>query len=81
MYWGAVLVTLFATVVLILLAPVSETIKEKAIEEYEAQKRYEKIRHESDEAKLKRLEALRLWLDVYGESDLDDEDHDVIVED
>jgi putative Mg2+ transporter-C (MgtC) family protein len=75
MYWGAALVTLLATVVLIILAPVSETIKEEAIEQFKAQKHYDKIRHESDEAKLKRLEALKLWLELSGhdeEEEIDD---------
>ena len=69
LYWGAAVVTLLATIVLVLLAPVSETIKEGAIEQFKAQKRYDKIRYESDKAKLKRLEALRLWLELSGQED------------
>jgi len=73
MYWGAVLPTLFTTIVLNFLAPVSETIKEEAIEQYKAQKHYDKIRNESDEAKLKRLEALRLWLELNHEDTKENE--------
>jgi putative Mg2+ transporter-C (MgtC) family protein len=69
MYWGAIVVTLFATIVLIFIAPISETIKEDAIEQFKAQKRYDKIRRETDEEKLKRLEALRLWLELDQEDD------------
>jgi len=79
MYWGAVFVTLLSTVALILLAPISEGIKETSIEQFKAQQRYAKIKHESDEAKMKRLEALRLWLELNPEHS--DEDEHVIIED
>ena len=75
LYWGAVFVTGLSTVTLILLAPLSEKIKATSIEQFKAQKRYDRIKHESDEAKMRRLEALRLWLE------LDHEDEDVIIED
>jgi putative Mg2+ transporter-C (MgtC) family protein len=80
-YWGAVLLTAFATIVLIFLAPVSETIKEEAIEHYKAQKRYEKIRHETDEEKLKRIEALRLWLELTDDQDEESGMENEVMED
>ena len=78
LYWGAVFVTVFATITLIILAPISERIKEKSIEHFKAQKRYEKQQHDTDEEKLKRLEALRLYLELSKD---DDEDEDIQVED
>ena len=78
MYWSAIFVTIFSTVVLILLAPISERIKEIAIEQFKAQKRYDRIKRESDDAKMKRLEALRLWLELDHD---DDQDEDLIIED
>ena len=80
MYWGALFVTVLSTIALILLAPISEGIKETSIEQFEAQKRYQKIKHETDEAKMKRLEALRLWLELNHDHD-DELDEDVTIED
>ena len=83
MYWGAIFVTVLSTIALILLAPISERIKEASIEQFKAQKKYQKIRQESDEAKMKRLEALRLWLELNHEhtDDDDDDDENLIIED
>lgn len=82
MYWGAIFVTVLSTVALILLAPISERIKEASIEQFKAQKKYQKIRQESDEAKMKRLEALRLWLELnHDPSDDDHDDENLIIED
>ena len=81
LYWGAIFVTLLSTVALIVLAPFSERIKESSIQHFEAQKRYDKLKHESDEAKMKRLEALRLWLELNHDHEEDNEDEDVIFED
>jgi putative Mg2+ transporter-C (MgtC) family protein len=78
MYWEAAIVTGISTVALILLAPFSERIKIDAIEQFKAEKRYKKHQHDSDEEKLKRLEALRLWLEMTKE---DDEDENVVIED
>jgi putative Mg2+ transporter-C (MgtC) family protein len=80
MYWGAIFVTIVSTVALILLAPFSERIKEVSIEQFKAQKRYDKMKNESDEVKMKRLEALRLWLELNHDYS-DDEDEHVIIED
>jgi putative Mg2+ transporter-C (MgtC) family protein len=80
MYWGAIFVTIISTIALILLAPFSERIKEVSIEQFKAQKRYDKMKHESDEVKMKRLEALRLWLELNHDHS-DDEDEHVIIED
>lgn len=71
MYWGAVFVTVFSAIVLVILAPISEKIKVDSIEQFKAQQRYEKIKLESDEIKMKRLEALRLWLDLNHSIDED----------
>jgi putative Mg2+ transporter-C (MgtC) family protein len=81
MYWGAVFVTALSIIALILLAPFSERIKETSVEQFKAQQRYEKIKHESDEAKFKRLEALRLWLELDHDTTGEDEHEDVFIED
>ena len=78
LYWGAVFVTVVSTVALIFLALLSERIKIDAIEQFKAEKRYKKHQHDTDEEKLKRFEALRLWLELTKE---DDEDEHVMVED
>jgi putative Mg2+ transporter-C (MgtC) family protein len=82
MYWGAIFVTVLSTIALILLAPISEGIKETSIEHFEAQKRYEKSKQQSDKAKQKRLEALRLWLELNHDhnDELEHQDDSVIDE-
>jgi putative Mg2+ transporter-C (MgtC) family protein len=79
MYWGALFVTVLSTIALIILAPVSEGIKETSIEQFKAEQKYKKVKHETDEAKMKRLEALRLWLELNNEPD--DEDEHITIED
>ena len=59
--------------------PISERIKIESIEQFKAQKRYEKHLQDTDDEKLKRLEALRLWLELTKEDDSDDQD--VTIED
>jgi len=80
MYWGAIFVTALSEISLIVFAPISERIKEKSKEQFKAQKRYQKIKHESDDVKMKRLEALRLWLELNHEHEHDHDD-EIIAED
>jgi len=79
-YWSAVFVTGFALLALVILAPVSERIKETAGERYKERKEYEKHAHERHEEKRRRMEALMLYLELKNE-DRDHEDQDVTVED
>jgi putative Mg2+ transporter-C (MgtC) family protein len=76
-YLGAVFITVFATIALIILAPISQSIKDTSREQFELQQEHDKHLHESREAKRRRLEALMLWLDVQGdegsESELPDD--------
>jgi len=68
-YWSAVFVTVVALIALVILAPISEQIKETATERYKERKEHEKHLHESEEDKRKRLEALMLWLDLKKDED------------
>ena len=77
-YWSAVFVTGFALIALVVLAPVSERIKETSGERYKERKEYQKHQHESHEEKRKRMEALMLYLELKNESE---DDHDVTIDD
>jgi uncharacterized membrane protein YhiD involved in acid resistance len=80
-YGSAIFVTGFALVALILLAPISENIKDTAGVRYKQRKEHAKHIHDRDEEKRKRMEALMLWLEL--KKDIDDHQHeeDVMVED
>ena len=78
-YWSAVFVTVFALVTLVLLAPISESIKETSVERYKVRKEHEKHTHETAEDKRRRMEALMLYLEL--KKDENQEEEDVTVED
>jgi putative Mg2+ transporter-C (MgtC) family protein len=77
-YWSAVFVTIFALIALVILAPVSESIKETAGERFKERKEYAKHTHDTEVEKRKRMEALMLWLELKKDAD---QDRDVTVED
>jgi putative Mg2+ transporter-C (MgtC) family protein len=71
-YSGAIFVTIFAVVALIVLAPVSEYLSHEASEERKLKKRVAK----EEEEKLKEW-----WIGRRDDQDEDDEDHHVTIED
>lgn len=77
-YWSAVFVTVFALVALVILAPISENIKETAVERYKERKEYEKHTHDTEVEKRKRMEALMLYLELKKDVD---QDEDVTIDD
>lgn len=77
-YWSAVFVTIFALIALVILAPVSENIRETAVERYKERKEYEKHTHDTEAEKRKRMEALMLYLELKKNAA---QDEDVTVED
>jgi putative Mg2+ transporter-C (MgtC) family protein len=79
-YWSAVFVTGFALVALVLLAPISENIKDTAGVRYKQRQEHARHVHDRDEEKRKRMEALMLWLEL--KKDIDEHhDESVTVDD